>query len=44
MIRRRYWISGGIIAILYILNRFVLIPRTGSRLLAWHGADFLAGG
>ena len=42
--RRRYWISGGIIALLYAANRFVLVPWTGSRLLAWHGADFLAGG
>lgn len=28
----------------YILNRFVLIPLTGWPLLAWYGADFLAGG
>lgn len=27
----------------YVLNRFLLIPLTGSRLLAWYGADFLAG-
>lgn len=35
------------IAALYILNRFVLVPRTAGllhRLLAWHFADFLAGG
>lgn len=32
------------IAVLYALNRFLLVPLTGSRLLAWHGADFLAGG
>lgn len=44
MMRRRYWISGGVIAILYAVNRFLLIPCTGNRLLAWHGADFLAGG
>lgn len=42
--RRRYWIAGGAVAILYAVNRFMLIPWTGSRLLAWHGADFLAGG
>ena len=28
----------------YALNRFVLIPVTGWRLLAWYGADALAGG
>lgn len=28
----------------YALNRFLLVPLTGSRLLAWYGADFLAGG
>lgn len=44
MIRRRYLVSGAVIAGLYALNRFLLIPLTGSRLLAWHGADFLAGG
>jgi len=32
------------IAAAYALNRFLLVPLTGSRLLAWHGADFLAGG
>ena len=32
---RRYAASGAVIAGLYLLNRF---------LLAWHGADFLAGG
>ena len=31
------------IATLYAVNRFLLSPLTGSRLLAWHGADFLAG-
>jgi len=31
------------IAAAYALNRFLLVPLTGSRLLAWHGADFLAG-
>lgn len=41
---RRYAASGVIIAGLYLLNRFLLIPLTGWRLLAWHGADFLAGG
>lgn len=33
-----------ILLALYGLNRFCLVPRTGSRLLAWHGADALAGG
>ena len=32
-----------VIAALYALNHFLLIPLTGCRLLAWHGADFLAG-
>lgn len=41
---RRYAASGVLIAGLYLLNRFLLIPLTGWRLLAWHGADFLAGG
>ena len=41
---RQYAASGVIIAGLYLLNRFLLIPLTGWRLLAWHGADFLAGG
>ena len=31
------------LAAAYALNRFCLVPLTGSRLLAWHGADFLAG-
>ena len=34
-------------AALYVLNRFVLVPHTAGtlhRLLAWHFADFLAGG
>lgn len=36
-----------VIAALYFLNRFVLIPHTAGtlhRLLAWHFADLLAGG
>ena len=33
----------GAIMGLYLLNRFLLSPLTGSRLLAWHFADFLAG-
>lgn len=33
-----------VIAAAYAVNRFVLIPVTGWRLLAWYGADFLAGG
>ena len=33
-----------VIAAAYAVNRFVLIPLTGWRLLAWYGADFLAGG
>ena len=41
---RRYAASGVLIAGLYLLNRFLLIPLTGWRLPAWHGADFLAGG
>ena len=41
---RRYVSSGAVIAGLYLLNRFLLIPVTGWRLLAWHGADALAGG
>lgn len=44
---RRYLPPALGIAALYLLNRFWLIPVTGGtlhRLLAWHGADFLAGG
>ena len=41
---RRCVISGGAVAGLYLLNRFLLVPLTGWRLLAWHGADLLAGG
>ena len=41
---RRYAASGVLIAGLYLLNRFLLVALTGWRLLAWHGADFLAGG
>ena len=41
---RRYAASGAVIARLYLLNRFLLVPLTGWRLPAWHGADFLAGG
>ncbi len=41
---RRYAASGAAIAGLYLLNRFLLVPLTGWRLPAWHGADFLAGG
>ena len=41
---RRYAVPGAVIAGLYVLNRFVLVPATGWRLPAWHGADFLAGG
>jgi hypothetical protein len=41
---RRYALSAAVIAALYALNRFLLIPLTGSRLLSWYGADFLAGG
>ena len=40
---RRYAASGAVIAGLYLLNRFLLVPLTSCRLLAWHGADFLAG-
>ena len=44
---RRYGPSIAVIASLYLLNRFRLVPRTAGllhRLLAWHFADFLAGG
>ena len=41
---RRYLLPMGAIGTLYAVNRFLLSPLTGSRLLAWHGADFLAGG
>ena len=41
---RRYAASGAVIAGLYLLNRFLLVPLTSCRLLAWHGADTLAGG
>lgn len=41
--RRRYLGPMGAIGTLYVLNRFLLAPLTGSRLLSWHGADFLAG-
>ena len=41
---RRCVISGAVIAGLYLLNRLLLIPLTGLHLLAWHGADALAGG
>ena len=40
---RRYLLPAGVIAALYTGNRFALAPLTGSRLLAWHFADFLAG-
>ena len=44
---RRYLPPALGITALYLLNRFLLIPATAGalyRLLAWHGADFLAGG
>ena len=44
---RRYGPPLAVIASLYLLNRFWLVPRTAGllhRLLAWHFADFLAGG
>lgn len=41
--KRRYLGPMGAIGTLYVLNRFLLAPLTGSRLLAWHFADFLAG-
>ena len=44
---RRYGPLIAVIASLYLLNRFWLVPRTAGllhRLLAWHFADFLAGG
>ena len=41
--RRRYLVPMGAIGTLYAINRFLLSPLTGSRLLSWHFADFLAG-
>ena len=44
---RHYGPPAAAIAVLYILNRFWLVPHTAGllhRLLAWHFADFLAGG
>lgn len=44
---RRYLPPALGITALYLLNRFLLIPATAGalyHLLAWHGADFLAGG
>lgn len=44
---RRYGPPIAVIASLYLLNRFWLVLRTAGllhRLLAWHFADFLAGG
>lgn len=41
---RQYGVYGAVIAFLYALNRFLLIPHTSSRFLRWHFADFLAGG
>ena len=44
---RRYGPPIAVIASLYLLNRFRLVPRTAGllhRLLAWHFSDFLAGG
>lgn len=43
MMQGKYGLPMGAVAVLYLLNRFLLAPLTGSRLLAWHGADFLAG-
>ena len=43
---RRYGPPIAVIASLYLLNRFRLVPRTAGllhRLLTWHFADFLAG-
>ena len=43
----RYGPPVSAIAVLYLLNRSVLVPNTAGalhRLLAWHFADFLAGG
>ena len=43
---KRYIPPASIIAALYILNRLCFIPATAGalhRLLAWHGADVLAG-
>ena len=46
-ILRRYGLPALIIAALYAGNRLLFIPHTAGmlhRLLAWHFADFLAGG
>lgn len=40
---KRYVLPLAAIAAAYALNRFLLVPLTGSRLLAWYGADALAG-
>ena len=43
---KRYLLTSGVIAVLYGLNRFCLIPHTTGTLhdlLAWYGADVLAG-
>ena len=39
----RYTLPLAVLSAAYLLNRFLLVPLTGSLLLAWHGADFLAG-
>lgn len=41
---RRYVPVIAAIAAAYALNRFLLIPLTGWRVLSCYGADFLAGG
>lgn len=41
---KRYILSAAVIAGAYWVNRLWLIPLTASRLLSWHGGDFLAGG
>lgn len=44
---RRYVLPAAAVAALYALNRFILVPCTAGalhNLLAWHFADFLAGG
>lgn len=44
---KKYILSVAAIGTLYVLNRFCLVPAAAGRLrdlLAWYGADFLAGG
>ena len=43
---KRCLVTSGVIAVLYFLNRFWMIPHTAGilhALLSWYGADLLAG-